>query len=159
MYFDGNLVGKYIYRYYHYFQNIMYIYILLFIYICIHSVYLYVPKQLLVMNIWFQQRGPAGHFFRLLPGDELRVGPVVGRRATHDGSLVFDGMDDWLGELYEGHKPRSFTGALQVQHVVQKDRLGLCLFEVFLFMDSAMGTSPLHHHLANMVCFCSIYLK
>eukprot|EP00434_Breviolum_minutum_P016531 symbB.v1.2.014571.t1/scaffold1041.1/size142482/1 len=48
----------------------------------------------------------------LLPGDELRVGPVVGRRATHDGSLVFDGMDDWLGELYEGHKPRSFTGEL-----------------------------------------------
>lgn len=42
---------------------------------------------------------------RLLPGDELRPGPVVGRRKG-DGSLVFGGMDDWLWELYEGHAPR-----------------------------------------------------
>ena len=42
---------------------------------------------------------------RLLPGDELRPGPVVGRRKG-DGSLVFGGMDDWLWELYEGHEPR-----------------------------------------------------
>ena len=42
---------------------------------------------------------------RLLPGDKLRPGPVVGRRKG-DGSLVFGGMDDWLWELYEGHEPR-----------------------------------------------------
>ncbi|CAJ1378872.1 unnamed protein product [Effrenium voratum] len=41
----------------------------------------------------------------LLPGDELRPGPVVGHKAP-DGAVVFDGMDDWLWELYEGHKPR-----------------------------------------------------
>jgi hypothetical protein len=46
---------------------------------------------------------------RLLPGDAHSVGPVVGRRLG-DGSLRFDGMDDWLGELYEGHKPRAIPG-------------------------------------------------
>lgn len=43
---------------------------------------------------------------RLLPGDSLAVGPVVGRKAG-DGSLSFGGMDDWLWELYEGHRPRA----------------------------------------------------
>ena len=46
---------------------------------------------------------------RLLPGDSLRLGPVVGHRKDRDG-LVFHGMDDWLWELYEGHKPRELEG-------------------------------------------------
>ncbi|CAJ1434426.1 unnamed protein product, partial [Effrenium voratum] len=46
-----------------------------------------------------------GELVMLLPGDELRPGPVVGHKAP-DGAVVFDGMDDWLWELYEGHKPR-----------------------------------------------------
>ena len=49
---------------------------------------------------------------RLLPGDAHSVGPVVGRRLG-DGSLRFDGMDDWLGELYEGHRPRAMPGGLR----------------------------------------------
>ena len=46
---------------------------------------------------------------RLLPGDADAIGPVVGHRKA-DGSLCFDGMDDWLGELYEGHRPRAIAG-------------------------------------------------
>ena len=26
-----------------------------------------------------------------------------------DGGVLFDGMDDWLWELYEGHRPRPST--------------------------------------------------
>eukprot|EP00913_Durusdinium_trenchii_P032107 g30065.t1 len=46
-----------------------------------------------------------GELVMLLPGDELRGGPVIGHRKA-DGSLLFEGMDDWLWELYEGHRPR-----------------------------------------------------
>ena len=52
---------------------------------------------------------------RLLPGDAHSVGPVVGWRLG-DGSLRFDGMDDWLGELYEGHKPRAIPGWGAAEH-------------------------------------------
>ena len=50
-------------------------------------------------------RYSAATLVRLLPGDELRGGPVIGHRKA-DGSLLFEGMDDWLWELYEGHRPR-----------------------------------------------------
>eukprot|EP00931_Biecheleriopsis_adriatica_P104864 TRINITY_DN79481_c0_g1_i1.p1 TRINITY_DN79481_c0_g1~~TRINITY_DN79481_c0_g1_i1.p1 ORF type:complete len:447 (-),score=83.02 TRINITY_DN79481_c0_g1_i1:67-1407(-) len=43
-----------------------------------------------------------------LPGDCLRPGPVVGHKQP-DGGIEFNGMDDWLYELYEGHKPRPAT--------------------------------------------------
>eukprot|EP00439_Symbiodinium_sp_Y106_P018237 s1272_g2.t1 len=46
-----------------------------------------------------------GELVMLLPGDSLRPGPVVGRKKP-DGGVLFDGMDDWLWELYEGHRPR-----------------------------------------------------
>lgn len=41
-----------------------------------------------------------------LPHDPEEVGPVVGKRAGHGGGLVFDGMDEWLWELHDSHKPR-----------------------------------------------------
>jgi len=41
-----------------------------------------------------------------LPHDPTEVGPVVGKR-SHSGSLVFDGMDEWLWELYDSHRPRA----------------------------------------------------
>lgn len=105
---------------YTYIYRLLYTYIYICNYIC---VFVFVPKQIRVTE-GSSNNGPLAEFFtasslRLLPGDELRVGPVVGRRSD-DGSLVFDGMDDWLGELYEGHKPRSFTGALGTT-CVQKD--------------------------------------
>lgn len=34
------------------------------------------------------------------------LGPVVGSHETDGSSIVFDGMDDWLWELYECHRPR-----------------------------------------------------
>eukprot|EP00435_Cladocopium_sp_Y103_P063235 s16_g24.t2 len=52
---------------------------------------------------------PDDELVMLLPGDAHSTGPVVGRRLG-DGSLRFDGMDDWLGELYEGHRPRAMPG-------------------------------------------------
>lgn len=41
-----------------------------------------------------------------LPHDPVSPGPIVGRRAA-DGAITFDGMDEWLWELYDSHPPRS----------------------------------------------------
>eukprot|EP00933_Yihiella_yeosuensis_P025381 TRINITY_DN19704_c0_g1_i1.p1 TRINITY_DN19704_c0_g1~~TRINITY_DN19704_c0_g1_i1.p1 ORF type:complete len:458 (+),score=97.89 TRINITY_DN19704_c0_g1_i1:38-1411(+) len=47
----------------------------------------------------------AGELVLRLPGDSKLLGPVVGHQKS-GGGIVFDGMNDWLWELYEGHKPR-----------------------------------------------------
>lgn len=41
-----------------------------------------------------------------LPLAPSAVGPIVGRRRAGGDGLVFNGMDDWLWELYESHPPR-----------------------------------------------------
>eukprot|EP00928_Gymnodinium_smaydae_P072176 TRINITY_DN5558_c0_g2_i4.p1 TRINITY_DN5558_c0_g2~~TRINITY_DN5558_c0_g2_i4.p1 ORF type:complete len:259 (-),score=74.58 TRINITY_DN5558_c0_g2_i4:48-824(-) len=47
----------------------------------------------------------AGHLALRLPKDGGSLGPVVGRKRG-DGGVTFDGMDEWLWELYDSHKPR-----------------------------------------------------
>lgn len=41
-----------------------------------------------------------------LPHSPTSIGPVVGRDAKDGSGMVFDGMDDWLWELYESRPPR-----------------------------------------------------
>ena len=101
----------YIYLLYMYTINTTHIYIYnnnIYIYIHIYTRYfasdITFPTCLFPGPTWW---APCSS--RLLPGDAHSVGPVVGRRLG-DGSLRFDGMDDWLGELYEGHKPRAIPG-------------------------------------------------
>lgn len=42
-----------------------------------------------------------------LPHDPEVVGPVVGRQAADGSGLVFEGMDSWLWELHDSHRPRA----------------------------------------------------
>ena len=94
----------YIYLLYMYTINTTHIYIIIYIYTRYFASDITFPTCLFPGPTWW---APCSS--RLLPGDAHSVGPVVGRRLG-DGSLRFDGMDDWLGELYEGHKPRAIPG-------------------------------------------------
>jgi len=48
----------------------------------------------------------AGELVMRLPEDPQPLGPRIGRRKADGESITFDGMDDWLMELYESHPPR-----------------------------------------------------
>eukprot|EP00929_Paragymnodinium_shiwhaense_P067039 TRINITY_DN33723_c0_g1_i1.p1 TRINITY_DN33723_c0_g1~~TRINITY_DN33723_c0_g1_i1.p1 ORF type:complete len:439 (-),score=78.60 TRINITY_DN33723_c0_g1_i1:162-1478(-) len=48
----------------------------------------------------------SGNLHLRLPHDPSTLGPVVGKKGKA-GDIVFEGMDEWLWELYDSHKPRA----------------------------------------------------